>query len=323
VIDVLEAIVMRTWIVQGLTPVLCGFALLLGVIGAGRVARASLHDRTAYRLAFADVDCQPPAGMSRDAFLTEVRSLARQPAALHLLDEDLNIRLHRAFLAHPWVESVRCVAIDPQERPVGPASRRSMTLRIEMEYRRAVLAVPPSDGGWRLVDGHGMLLPESAVQPNLPVLLTDVPTPIGPIGSHWGDTRVTAAAKTAAFLQANLARLHLEDSRIEVIEGEIIFRKPGVRIVWGHAPGQEQADEAPAKVKLRRLLDYQREHDGLDSLEHDVRLLAYQGHFPLSPDEPRKTVSLYAPNPPPSGGNRDQVSNSSRSWRSCFNDVKK
>lgn len=302
---------MRIWIVQGLTPILCGFALLLGVIGAGRAARVSLYDRAAYRLAFADIDCQPPEGMSRDVFLNEVRSLARQPASLHLLNEELTVRLHRAFLAHPWVESVRLVA------------RGQASVHVEMEYRRAVLTVPPTDGGWRLVDGHGILLPESAVQPHLPVLLSEVETPTGSIGSHWGDARVAAAAKTAAFLQANLARLDLEDSQIEVVAGEVIFRKPGVRIVWGHAPGQEKADEAPAKVKLRRLLDYQREHDGLQSLEHDVRLLAYQGHFPLSSDGMRNTVSLYEPIPTSSGGKREPVSNSSQNWRSCFNDSRK
>lgn len=309
---------MRNWIVQGLTPILCGFALLLLVIGAGRAARASLHDRTTYRLAFADIDCQPPEGVTRTAFLSEVRSLARQPASLHLLDDDFTTRLHRAFLAHPWVESVRRVAV---ETPVGPASRRSMTVHVEMEYRRAVLAVPSGDGGWRRVDRHGILLPETEVQPHLPVLLSEVDSPTEPVGNYWGDARVAAAAKTAAFLQTYLTRLHLEESQLEVVEGEILFRRPGVRIVWGHAPGQEKDDEAPAKVKLRRLLDYQKEHDGLESLEHDVRLLAYQGHFPLSPDAARNSVSLYAPSQSPKRKSQE-ASNSSRSWRSCFNDGK-
>jgi hypothetical protein len=301
---------MQKWIVQGLVPILCGFALLLAVIGAGRAARASLHDRAAYRLAFADIDCQPPEGLSRPVFLNEVRSLARQPAALHLLDEDLTTRLHRAFLAHPWVESVRRVAID------------QTFLRVEMEYRRAVLAFPPADGGWRMVDRHGLLLPESPVQPHLPVLITEVGAPTGSTGSYWGDARVAAAAKTAAFLQSHLARLHLEGSQIEIIEGEILFVKHGVRIVWGHAPGQEKKDEAPAQVKLRRLLDYQKEHNGLESLEHDVRLLAYQGHFPLPPGKPQNTISLYEPSWSSSKKDRDPVSNSSQSWRSCFNDAK-
>jgi hypothetical protein len=320
---------MRKWLVQGLTPVLCGLALLLGVISAGRVARASLHDRMAYCLAFADIDCQPPEGMSRAAFLDEVRSLTRQPAALRLLDEDLPTRLHRAFLAHPWVESVRRVAIDP---PRGTASRRSLTVHIDMEYRQAVLAVASAEGEWQMVDRRGTLLPSSSPfppsrgekrgRPHLPILRTRVAAPAGPIGSCWGDARVVAAAKTAAFLQAHLPRLHLEGSDIEVIEGEIIFVKPGVRIVWGHAPGQEKEDEAPAQVKLRRLLDYQKEHEGLDSLEHDVRLLAYQGHFPLPPDERQNAISLSASSRSSSSTNQASTSNASRSWRSCFNGVK-
>jgi len=278
-----------------------------------------LQDREAYRLAFADIDCQPPEGMSREVFLNEVCSLASPPKTLHLLDEDLTTRLHRAFLAHPWVESVQTVSLDrtSRRRPV------QNSVRVEIEYRCPVLAVPAPDGGWRQVDRHGTLLPEATAQPHLPVLLTEVAPPTGPIGSHWGDARVTAAAKTAAFLQAHLSQLHLEDSRIEVVEGEVIFCKPGVRVVWGHAPGQEKADEAPAKVKLRRLLEYQQDHDGLESLEHDVRLIAYQGHFPLPPDEPRKSISLYQPKSSPPNGNGEQVSNSSRSWRSCFIDAKK
>jgi hypothetical protein len=330
---------MRKWIVQGLTPLLCGLAVVLGAIAAGRAARASLHDRAAYRVSFADIDCQPPDGISLDAFLNEVRSLARQPADLHLLDKDLTARLHRAFLAHPWVESVRRVAIDSSD-----SARRhaKMSVRIEMEYRRAVLAVPlpaedPSGkpphptlphfgggkgGGWRLVDRSGILLPATVVPAHLPILKGDIAAPTGPSGSRWGDARIAAAAKTAAFLQAHLSRLHLDGSQMEIIDGEIVFSRHGVRIVWGHAPGQEKEDEAPAKTKLRRLLDYQNEHNGLDRLEHDVRFLAYQGHFPLPVDEPRSTVSLYAPSQPPSIRNCDQVSNSSRNWQSCASDAK-
>jgi hypothetical protein len=109
---------------------------------------------------------------------------------------------------------------------------------------------------------------------------------------------------------------------MEVTEGEILIRRPGVRIVWGHAPGQEKDDEASAKVKLRRLVEYQKDHNGLESLEHDVRLLLYQGHFPLPAEERKSTVTLYEPRPSSSNPGRDQVSNSSRSWRSCFNDAK-
>ena len=319
---------MRNWIVQGLTPILCGLALLLGVIGLGRAARASLHDRSTFSLAFADIDCQPPEGMSRAAFLNEVRAYTRQPPALHVLDEDLIARLHRAFCVHPWVDSVRRVDICKPRL----AGRAKTSVHLELVYRRPVLAVPlgvednsgtrMAESGWRMVDRQGILLPVSAVQGHLPILTVPVAAPSGPPGSRWGDARVAAAAKTTAFLAPHLTRLGLEDSEVEIAAGEIVFRRRGVRIVWGHAPGQEGDGEAPAKVKLQRLLDYQQKHDGLESLEHDVRLLAYQGHFPLSADEPRNTVSFYQSSQLPSRRNRDHVSNSSRAWRSCFKDAK-
>jgi hypothetical protein len=109
---------------------------------------------------------------------------------------------------------------------------------------------------------------------------------------------------------------------MEVVEGEIVLRRPGVRILWGHAPGQEKVDEAPAMVKLLRLLDYQQKHGSLESLEHDVRLLAYQGHFPLSKDKPEQIVSLNESSLFPSSRNRSSIPNSSQSWRSCFNEAK-
>lgn len=313
---------MQKWIVQGLVPLLCGFVLLLGAIVAGRAARASLQNRMDYTLAFTDIDCRPPEGTSRAAFLSEVRSLAHQPTALRLLDDDLTTRLHRAFLAHPCVESVQRVAITPSDKTGEPASRRNLSVRIEIEYRQAVLAVPPVDSVWRTVDRRGVFLLETAVRPHLPLLISEVSAPTGPPGSRWRDARLTAAAKTAAFLRPHLAELHLEDSQIEVIESEIVFRRPNVRIVWGHAPGQEKEDEAPPQVKLQRLLDYQKEHDGLNSLEHDVRLLAYQGHFPLSPDESRNSDCVFESRQCPPSRNRGQVSNSSGSWRSCFHDAK-
>jgi hypothetical protein len=134
----------------------------------------------------------------------------------------------------------------------------------------------------RAVDRHGVLLPVSAATSQLPVLTAEVAAPAGPLGQPWGDRSVTTAAATVAFFKPHLQRLRLNDCDIEISQGGIVFRKPSLRVVWGHAPGQEQAGEAPAPVKLQRLLDYQSQHDGLESLEHDVRLLAHQGHFPLA-----------------------------------------
>jgi hypothetical protein len=284
---------MRQWIVQFATPILCALALLLGVIALGRVTRAALHDRESFTFTLDEVDFQPPQGLSRGKFLDEVRQLSHTPECWHRLDPDLSSRLARSFAADPWVESVRHVH----------TGRVGTNVRVELEHRRPVLAVSlagekiPRDGSalvetWsgksrsalvpaRAVDGNGVLLPVKAVYSGLPVLVGEVSAPTGPAGRRWNDRRVIAAVATLAYLTPHLSRLHLTDCDIDIVQGEVVFRKPGVRIVWGHAPGREAPAEAPADVKLRRLLDYQAEHDGLESLEHDVRLLAYQGHFPL------------------------------------------
>jgi hypothetical protein len=324
----------RKWMVQVLTPILCAAFFLFGLVALGRAARAGLRDRSAYVLTFRDIDCQPPPGMERLDFLDDVRTMTRQPEVVHLLDEDAPARLRRAFAVHPWVESVRRIEVS---RP----SQSKSKIQVEMVYRKPVLAVPLSaeaksgkrmaersrytpcaDGcGWRIVDAQAVLLPPSAPKAHLPIFIGDATPPAGPAGTHWGDARVAAAAKTVAFLKPHLKRLGLQDCEVETIEGELVLRQPGVRIVWGHAPGQEREGEAPAKVKLRRLLDYHNGHDGLESLEHDVRLLAYQGHFPLALETPPTVVSLYESSQSPSNRNCDHVSNSSRSWRSCFSDA--
>jgi hypothetical protein len=268
---------MRRWIVQALTPILVALALLLGIVALGRATRAALHDRDAYTIGLTDIDCEAPEGLSRGEFLGEVQSVASVPDRLHLLDENLPARLAQVFAAHPWVESVRRVEI----------RRPGSKVRIELIHRKAVLAVRLSGDKkpTRAVDRNGVLLPVAAAHAHLPVLITEVAAPTGPAGTYWGDRRVAAAAVTVTFLKPHFRQLRLADCDIEMVRGEVVFRKPGVRVVWGHAPGHEEVGEATAAVKLQRLLDYQSRHDGLESLEHDVRLLAFQGHFPLPPSE--------------------------------------
>jgi hypothetical protein len=285
---------MRQWVVQFVTPILGALALLLGVVALGRGTRAALIERGAFDMRFDEIELCPPEGLSRKDFLDEVRRLSRSSERLHRLDPELSIQLARAFALDPWVDSVRQVNIG------GPGEK----VRIQLELRRPELAVRlpgdpnPRGGSTRIetcsriahpipmpsyvVDRNGILLPMTAAHANLPVLVSEVSAPSTRAGLRWNDRRVLAGAATMAFLRPHLSRLHLVDCDVEIVQGEVIFRKPGVRIVWGHAPGWEDKDEAPAELKLRRLLDYQAEHDGLESLEHDVRLLAYQGHFPLS-----------------------------------------
>ncbi len=297
---------MRTWIVQVGAPILGGMLVLLGVVALGRVARAALGQQPAYSLAFDAIDCPPPEGLSRTQFLQEVRSLAHLPNSLPLLDQKLTVRLHGAFAVHPWVESVHAVTLDRSETKVEHAAAQ---IRVELVFRRPVLAVrlpveqiPVRDRSilesrltvsryppltMRIVDRQGILLPMQGNALPLPVLMGDRVPPDRSVGASWKDPAVTAAAMTVGYLQPYLTQLHLEACEVVLVDDEIILRAPGVRVVWGHAPGQEREGEAAAEVKLRRLLEYHSGHNGLESLEHDVRLLAYQGHFPLASSENR------------------------------------
>lgn len=273
---------MGKWMVQFMVPIVAALALLFGVIALSRGARAALHDRPKYTLAFHDIACTPPYGMSRRDFLAEVRSTFPLPDRLHLLERKLADRLAHAFAVHPRVESVREIRIRPALSANGHVRP---ALAVELIYREAVVIVKRSSdaspaSSW-IVDRNGIRLPDSAREPHLPILIADTGFPAGPPGTHCGDRRIVAAAATAAFLKPYLARLRLEDCEIDIIDNRLILRKADVRIVWGNAPGWEGPGEAPAAVKRQRLLDYQDAHEGLEGLEHDVRLLSHQGHFPL------------------------------------------
>jgi hypothetical protein len=292
---------MRQWLVQTVTPILCGLIFLLGVVILGRAAHASLRDAQAYTMDFSAIACRSPGGLSRQQFLTEVRNLSQQVAPFNLLDRDLNANFQRAFASHPWVEAVRGVQIERSRVTDGPSRAR---LRLDLVFRQPVLALCPlghkppqgtaevieicsyrsgsADIPIRVVDRNGILLSARAVDSRLPVLCTSSCVTEASMDGNCGNPDITAAATTIAFLQPHLSRLGLDACEVELLEGEIVLRAPGVRIVWGHSPGAEQEFEARAEEKLRRLLDYQSCHNGLQCLEHDVRLLAFQGHFPLS-----------------------------------------
>jgi hypothetical protein len=264
---------MRRRLLEALAPLLAGLLLLLGVVAAGRWTRGRLQQQDGWSLSFADIDCAPPEGLTRQDFLSEVQFLSDCPDRLSLLDPALPDRLARAFTAHPWVGEVKHVQV-----------LRDRGVRVELEYRRAVLAVClPSEqvlaGGTgrnagipcRAVDKSGVLLPAKATRPGLPLLRADVAAPTGPPGTPWGDSRVRAAAAAAAFLEPHRQDLGLQDADWKADGQTLILSRPFLRIVWGRAPGEEEAGEAPAAVKVQRLCEFHDRRRTLAGWEHDVR----------------------------------------------------
>jgi hypothetical protein len=253
---------MRKWLVQLAAPLLVAALLLAGALELGRRARRDLAPGPRHTLAFASIDCTPPGPLSREDFLGEVQYLAGLPDQLNLLDDRLPDRLVRAFAGHPWVQVV-------QRLDVTAAPR----VRVQLHYRTPVLGVQRG-GVLRAVDAHGVLLPATAATEGLPVFRARALGPNGPEGTVWNDPAVLAAARTAAFLSGEQGRLKL--AGVQPSESGLVLSTPaGSRVLWGHAPDAETADEAGAAQKLERLLRYCRRHGDLDHpdapREHDVR----------------------------------------------------
>lgn len=232
-----RAVVWR-WLWQFVFPLLLGAALLGAVLWGGAKARDLLREQDPRLLAFADLECDPPPGLTRRQFLDEAQYLAQLPDRLELLDPDVATRITRALEAHPWVDRVERVVLPPE----GP--------RAVLRYREPALAVarPP-----RVVDRKGVLLPTSAGREGLPVFTEALPAP-GQPGKPWGGLRVKAAARVAGLVGPHLKPLGLAGCEVEVLNNEVTLRGKALVVRWGRAPGQEGPGEPTGKVKLQRLL---------------------------------------------------------------------
>jgi hypothetical protein len=102
---------LRIWIVT----LTAGFSLL-GTLVAGMVTRQAVQDWERYSAAFAEIECNPPAGQERREFLTEVQYLAGMPDRLSVLEEGLASRIADAFAHHPLVDNVEKVTLLPTHR---------------------------------------------------------------------------------------------------------------------------------------------------------------------------------------------------------------
>jgi hypothetical protein len=177
---------MGRWIFKSLLVLLVLVMALAGVVTLGRGALDQLRPHPRYQVAFRDIECTPPPGMSRQDFLDEVQYLAQCPDRLALLDEELSQHLVLAFARHPWVENVEQVEVRPPRQ-----------VQVRLVHRTGVLAVQSADG-IRVVDAGGIVLPRGAPHAGLPRLEALFSSPRGPAGTRWGDPEIEAAARRAA-----------------------------------------------------------------------------------------------------------------------------
>jgi hypothetical protein len=223
---------------QFVLPLLAGGLLLLAVLLGGHWLQQQQGD---VEFAFADLDCPAPPGMQREAFLEETQYRSGLPDRLPALDATTPARLATALLTHPWVSHVHRV------------QRHKGGFRAELQFRRPVLAVLRAE---LTVDAGAVLLPRGADATGLPLLIGVPAQAMLAPGQVWSDPAVQATAAVAGLLHPHLHTLGLTAVEVECHEGEVLFSGANGRrlLLWGHPPGQEEADEAPAATKLERLL---------------------------------------------------------------------
>ncbi len=185
---------------------------------------------------------------------------------LSFLDTQLAAKVRDAFAVHSWVANVTQVRKLPGR------------VIVDLEYRKpvAMVEVTTEDRrGLLPIDASGVVLPPHAFTSDDVrdfLRIAAGPTkPAGPVGTPWGDERVSGAARIAeawgdAWKEAGLYRISIERppgsaSSVPVFE---ISTRWGARVVWGQAPGRERAGEADAPAKIECLLGYVRTNGSLD-----------------------------------------------------------
>jgi hypothetical protein len=188
-------------------------------------------------------------------------------AGLSFLDTQLAAKVRDAFAVHSWVANVTQVRKLPGR------------IVVDLEYRKPVAMVEVTTDdrrGLLPIDAGGVVLPPEAFTSDDVrdfLRIAAGPTkPAGPVGTPWGDERVSGAARIAeawgdAWQEAGLYRISIERppgsaSAVPVYE---ISTRWGARVVWGQAPGRERAGEADAAAKIECLLDYVRSKNSLEA----------------------------------------------------------
>jgi len=221
-----------------------------------------------YRLQASAIELTPQPAWIRSDVKEEVvvqGSLANMP----VLDQQLTVNVARAFELHSWVERVERV----RKRP-GPHVEVQLVYRCPVAMVEVLVDKQP---GLMPVDRFGVVLPPGDFSPEQARdylrVVVDYHQPIGQLGTSWGDERVAGGAAIASLLQevdwqkCGLYRVvavsQQDDSTRSEFRYDLLTRSQQ-RIHWGKAPGEELKGEASAADKVARLVEYVRQHGGLN-----------------------------------------------------------
>ncbi len=163
------------------------FGVMFAIVWvAGQTGRV-VAPQARYAQDFDLIDCQPPPGMDKKLFLTQVRYGPDLPDRLQVVDPQLKTKLAAAFAGHPWVESVESIEVRPNRR-----------VEVGLKFRVAKLAVAVQGRpGKVVVDREAVILPEDASPAGLAEFATPQPPPAEKPGQKWDNKAVKFAADAA------------------------------------------------------------------------------------------------------------------------------
>ena len=183
---------------------------------------------------------------------------------LHLDDPGLERRLARAFDMHPWVDQVERVE-----------TRHPAAATVVVRCRVPV-AMVRVEGGLLAIDAEATVLPSADFTPEAaaeyPVVDGVKTSPLGPVGSVWGDPVVTEAASLTAAIGPEWQALGLLECHPIPAPGGggtwwELLGKNDLRVVFGSAPGHSAPNEPPAAEKISRLRTHSKRHAAGEPLE--------------------------------------------------------
>jgi hypothetical protein len=262
-----------TWIGRGLLTAAIITGSTAAALGLWQKLRPHVSTQPEYLVDVRALDVTPPPKWIRADVKAEVVRDAGLPAQISILDERLKETLTQAFSLHPWVAAVEKVETSYPAR-----------IRVTVAYRRPVAMVEVHDG-LLPVDSRGVLLPPEDFRPqealHYPRVAGLAGSPLGPIGTRWGNPVVEAAAKLAEVLEPAWDELQLHHIAapagagldLSAITLEIATRD-GTKFVWGRAPGNERVDEPKSSQKVARLKRFAAQFGSLDKVDAAQRDLS-------------------------------------------------
>ena len=215
--------------------------------------------------------------------LTNAES-GQQPSALTFHTEELARRLRMKM---PWVESVNSVQLGHPN-----------TLRLDLVFRKPVMALSMVKQGVLLIDRHGVILPASDVRKDFldnviqfnyaetlveQVIQRGGKNPAGlAMGQVWEDVRIADSLELASFLTTRDEARNRPRRLFRLIDAAndpnrlIVRTVEDLWIWWGRPPGHELPGEPKAETKWQLLMQWLQLHGQSGSVDVNQSMLVFE-----------------------------------------------